>query len=236
MFISNSRRFVFVHITKAAGTTVTMALDKSFQWNDLALGGTTMGEAIQEPYRARFDFHKHSSAREIRAVIGHAVWDDYFTFSFVRHPYSRAVSLYTFIGRTLRESGYRRYRPWTRDRSQLFWEWPGTKAYLASRSFSDFIRHPEFLRAPGMRPQTDWLCDDDGKLMVDFVGKVESIDTDFAQVAERVGLERPEVTTHNRSAVRSWTKYLNADADYAHLHDLFRPDFELFGYDPELRG
>lgn len=233
MIISNSRRFVFVHITKAAGTSVTMALEETLQWNDLVLGGTTLGEAIQEPYRAQFGLHKHCAARDIRAVVGDAVWDDYFTFSFVRHPYSRAVSLYTFIRRTLRQSGYRRYMPWTRDRSQWFWQWPGTKAFLATRSFSEFIRHPEFLRAPGAHAQVDWLCDEQGRLMVDFVGKVENIGTDFATVAERIGLDAPKVRTHNKSAVNSWTDYLKDAADYAHLRELYRRDLEMFGYDPE---
>lgn len=235
MFISNSRRFVFVHITKAAGTSITAALDKSCQWNDLALGGTTLGEAIQAPYRERFGIHKHSTASEIKAVVGEAVWDDYFTFSFVRNPYSRAVSLYTFIRRSVRETGYRWYLPIRRGRNLDLWRWPATRAYLATRSFSEFIRHPELQPDPGMRSQADWLCDGDGRLMVDFVGKVENIDTDYATVAERAGLGIESLTTHNRSGRGSWREHVS-DADYEYLYDVYRRDFELFGYDPEPAG
>lgn len=235
MFISNSKRFVFVHITKAAGSSVVAAIDKSCEWNDIALGSTPLGRALEPPYRERFGIHKHSMAREIRAVMGEAAWNDYFTFSFVRNPFSRAVSLYTFVERVVRETGYRRYLPIRRGPGRELWRWRATKAYLATRSFSEFIRHPVLQRDDGMRSQSDWLCDDDGQLMVDFVGQVENIDADFATVAARTGLGQTRLTTENRSAGRQWHDYLSA-ADYDYLYDLFRRDFELFGYDPEQRS
>ena len=42
MFLSNSRKFIFIHITKAAGTSITHALEKSMGWNDLVIGSTPL--------------------------------------------------------------------------------------------------------------------------------------------------------------------------------------------------
>ena len=51
MIISNSHKFIFVHVMKTAGTSVSAALDPWLRWNDIAIGGTRFGEQIQ-PARA----------------------------------------------------------------------------------------------------------------------------------------------------------------------------------------
>ncbi len=42
---------------------------------------------------------KHSTAREIRACVSPEIWNDYFTFAFVLHPVTRAISLYNYMAR-----------------------------------------------------------------------------------------------------------------------------------------
>ena len=74
MIISNSHRFIFVHVLKTGGTTVCAALDPFLRWNDVVLGGTEFGERMNGPYRDRFGLRKHSTAQEIRAVVGDATW------------------------------------------------------------------------------------------------------------------------------------------------------------------
>src|SRR5215469_2544795 len=58
MIISHSRRFIFVHIHKAGGTSVEQALDPHLAWNDLILGGSQFGEKIQGAYQKRFGLNK----------------------------------------------------------------------------------------------------------------------------------------------------------------------------------
>lgn len=64
-----SRRFVFIHVPKTAGTSIGEAL---------GLRGTT-----------------HATARELKALLG-ARYDQLFSFAFVRHPWDRFVSLYHY--------------------------------------------------------------------------------------------------------------------------------------------
>jgi hypothetical protein len=49
------------------------------------------------------------------------------------------------------------------------------------------------------RPQYDYLYNDDGKLMVDFVGKLEHISEDIEYVLEKSGLEHRKLPHINKS-------------------------------------
>lgn len=66
-------RCIFIHIPKAAGTSIERALAQDGQ----KTGG-------------------HSFARSIRAKMPEK-WSEYFTFSFTREPISRFISAYTYL-------------------------------------------------------------------------------------------------------------------------------------------
>lgn len=217
---------------KAAGTSITRTLEPTLQWNDLVLGSTPFGEAIQNFYRQRFNLHKHSRAQEVQQAIGKELWEDYFTFTFVRHPYDRAISLYTWVKGMVESDGLRRFFPFKMMRKKPFWNFPGTQAFMESKSFSDFIRNTKLLElAPGFKPQADWVVDQNGKAMVDFIGKVENIGEDFQRVARQIKCEAIELGRHNRSGARKNNQPSIQTADREYLYDHFRKDFDMFGYD-----
>jgi len=54
--------------------------------------------------------------------------------------------------------------------------------------------------APGMQPQVTSLCDADGELLVDFVGRFERIGQDLAHVGQVLGL--PDVVLRSTNASR----------------------------------
>lgn len=96
MLISNSRKFIYIHLHKTAGTSIENTLESTLAWNDIILGSTKFGEGLQEIYKTKFGLHKHSSAQEVLSVVGTKICNEYFTFSTVRNPYSLAVSQYEF--------------------------------------------------------------------------------------------------------------------------------------------
>lgn len=226
MIVSNSHRFVFVHIQKTAGTSIATALDPLLRWNDVVLGGTDLGEQVNLPYKKRFGLNKHSPAGEIRAVVGEEVWASYFKFTFVRHPYSRIASLYAWLGQRIRKAPV----------DGVLWSWATTQAFVESGNFSDFIRHPKFLQSMAARPQADWVEDAEGRRIVDFVGRFEDLAGGIGVIESRIGVKLGPLGHHNPSegGARAGTLFAST-ADYEHLCDLHGRDFEAFGYDPSLR-
>jgi len=196
MIISNSQKYVFIHINKSAGTSVTLALAEQLAWNDLAIGVSPMLGKVEARYSEKYGLHKHCTALEARRALGEALWDDFYTFSFVRNPYAKAVSFYTYVKRLVDSRGWRRHAKFARRSNDGFWDWPGTRAFLETKDFSSFLRHPEASKANGLRPQSDWLCDEQGVLIVDFVGKLENLAADITQISDRLGLEEISLGHH----------------------------------------
>ena len=226
MFISNTHRAIFVHIPKTAGTSITNLVEPELRWNDVVLGGSTFGERVQLAYRDRFGLFKHSPARAIRNVIGEELWKAYFTFAVVRHPYTRIASFYN----------------WTRDAVERaspdaqVWKWPATEAFLKTGSFSEFIRHEQFRSSRAGKPQVDWVCDDDGRCILDLVGRFEELPACIETIASRLGLGPVRLGRHNESSSdEPPAGHFRDEDDYRYLHELHRRDFEQFGYDPGLR-
>lgn len=223
LIISHSRQFVFIHIHKTAGESMTASLRPDLAANDLVL--TT---------DAQLPLGKHATALEVREHLGADMWDRYFTFSFVRHPIDRALSLYRYVAwhseqpnRSPLKRLLRRRTP-PRDDPQ---RWPGVKAYRATSSFSEFIRHPLLENAKGMRSQSECLCDEAGDIIVDFVGHFERFNEDFGYVQHRLGLSGRPVLSRNVSKDRKDLHLDLSAEDRSYLAARYHEDFRRFNYE-----
>ena len=226
MIISHTHRAIFVHVLKTAGTSITAWMEPALRWNDLVLGGTGFGESIQAAYRERFGLSKHIVSRDIRRIVGAELWEAYFSFAFVRHPFNRLVSFYNW-----QRAAIERAPP-----DAPLWSWPAVQAQLRTKNFSEFIRDEQFRRCLAGQPQAEWVCDEEGRCIVDFVGRFEHLASGILTVADRIGLPAAGLGTLNMTpADRPLREHLGSEADYEFIHDLHRRDFEMFGYDPSLR-
>lgn len=50
-----------------------------------------------------------------------------------------------------------------------------------------------------LRPQYDFMYDDDGRCLVDFIGKFENLNADFSKVTQHLGLESNQLPHKNIS-------------------------------------
>jgi Sulfotransferase family len=235
MIISKSHSFIFVHIHKTAGEAITLALLPHLEQSDFALGATLVGNIRNLYYKRKYVISKHSSAREIRNYVGTGEWDDFFVFSFVRHPFERVQSLYKYFAMMSerREEGSFRnmlyHIPLLAASDPL--RWPGLQAYRETSSFSEFIRHPGFRKDPGSHCQCDMLVDENGRMLVDFVGQFDRLEQDFAYVTSRIGLPQASLPQHNISTSSNKVDVTLSENDAQYLSETYAKDFEKFGFD-----
>lgn len=209
MLVSQTHSFAFVHVPKTAGSSVHTALarytipPKAFWANRwLARVGIPVNRFAPWP---NMRFRTHASAEVLRAWLPADVFAELFKFAFVRNPWDLLVSYWHYIRRL---PGHRRHR----EVAAL----PSFAAYVEYE-----IRRGEFSQA-GM------LCDRDGQLLVDFVGRYESLDTDFAFICRRIGIEAtlPRANAGVRGDYREY--YSPALVD--RVAEAFAADVERFGY------
>jgi len=171
--ISTKHKTIFVHIPKVAGQSIeTLFLeDLGLNW-DTRQALLLRKKKSDEPGPHRL---AHLKAKDYVGLgyLEASKYEEYFSFSFVRNPYSRVMSLYNYLG-------YSRIISFS--------------AFINS-VLSKKVREDHFF----FRPQYDYLYCDNGKLWVDFVGKLEHISEDIEYVMEKVGLEGKNLPHINKS-------------------------------------
>jgi hypothetical protein len=210
MLISYSHRFLFIHIDKAAGTSIQRALQSyAIQKTDnllrrrLAwLGPVTQLGGL---YRT-VEFREHVQARAVQRCLPPAIYAGMFKFAFVRNPWDRLVSRYSYLLRTT--------------------EHPRHKLVKAMKSFDEYLDWE--IRRGKMFQQT-FVTDTAGRLIVDYVGYFERIHEDFTEVCQRIGVQA-ELPMANISTHRDYRDYYTpATRDL--VARAFAGDIEMFGYD-----
>lgn len=81
-----------------------------------------------------------------------------------------------------------------------------------------------------VRPQLEYVVDDKRAILVDFVGRFETLEDDFRVVAERLGRHGLELPHVNDSQRRHYRHYYDP-ALAAVVGERFSADLEAFGYE-----
>ena len=100
MLISDSHRFIFVHVRKAAGSSIRDTLEPlslvkpTDSWSKVR----SRFLRIEKDYH-RYAFRQHDDINVAKRLMPPELFESYFKFAFVRNPWDRLVSEYEFIRR-----------------------------------------------------------------------------------------------------------------------------------------
>lgn len=158
---------------------------------------------IKRDYHSRY-FARHTCISEAMKYIPQPDFSEFYKFGFVRNPYDWIVSMYSFLGQTKSHHHQKR---------------------IAKMSFSEYL---DFEIRRNKRHQHLFLCDANGELAVDFVGRFEQLQADFAKVTEhlKLDLRLPHV---NASRHRDYREYYD-DEIYEKVTRHWDRDIRLFDY------
>jgi chondroitin 4-sulfotransferase 11 len=201
VFVSDSRKVVFVHIQKTGGLTVDRLLNE------------------------RIPDLRRIVARHGFASLGMDElenWDEYFKFAFVRNPWDRLVSWYSMVT-TMPREGNELWR-YVHDNSSNFEEF--------IQNCTDEVEIKEGVHYSFAYNQLDYVTDEHGNMLVDFIGRLENFDQDIQEVFRRIGFELEEVPHKNRSGHRHYSTFYTPDTELI-VRERFKRDIEYFGYEFE---
>lgn len=177
--------FVFIHINKTAGRSIGKSLGLAFE---------------------------HKTSQKKIEELGRAEWDKRFTFTFVRNPWDRAVSLYHYRVKTNQTN--------LRTDGVSFEEW--VKLCFVEQDPYYYNTHKMFM------PQLDWLTDSKDELAVDFIGKFESLNDDFDKICAQLGKVSSLEHLH-RSKRKSYRDYYTENTTEI-IRDFYKKDIDAFDY------
>ena len=173
--------------------------------------GSSVEAALGMPFQ-------HRTALEFIDLVGRERWDRCFTFSFVRNPWAKVASHYRYRVRTNQTA--------LKEQPIPFSEW-------VARAYGE--QDPKYCDQPKMfMSQSAWICDRDGEILVDFVGRFEHLRRDFDHVCRALGKHRE--LPHLKGSSRG-TSYAEMYDDQARaiVAERFAEDLERWGYtfDPQ---
>lgn len=172
--ISHHHRCIFIHIPKNAGQSI-----ESFFLNSLGLSWEN-----RAPLLLRYNNNPELGPPRLAHLLAadyvrykylpQSMYDEYFKFAIVRNPWDRTVSMYRYLGDPQKET------------------------------FSEFVRNRFMLeqwqeRFWFVRPQSDFICSDSGELMIDYLGRFETLKEDFETILSKLGLPSQPLPHVNKS-------------------------------------
>ena len=81
------------------------------------------------------------------------------------------------------------------------------------------------------RTQHAFLCDEDGKVRLDYVGRYETLDRDFSELAARLAIDgQLEHLNQNDERPRTNFETFYTDEAFRMVGELWAVDVESFGY------
>lgn len=215
MIVSHRHRYVFVHIPKTGGTSLTLALEARVGKDDIILSDTPKGRNRRSRVKdapARGRLWKHSTLADIEGLVDPAIFADYLVLTLVRNPWARAVSYH----RWLRGQGF--------DHASV--------RLAKTLEFRDFLRHPLTQRQLAV-PARHYLTASTGPV-AGLCLRLEHLDADLSALEAHLGFSLRPLPHENRSGHGDWRAAYD-DEGAALLARLAAEDIARFGYrfDPD---
>ncbi len=177
------------------------------------------GSTLKTIFFSRLSKPLHVSARYYHDIDADK-FDRYFSFAMVRNPWDRLVSSYTFCRENFLQDGVL----------------DGLRKLCSAVSFRDMVHFLKedaghlLLRGSVISPQYEWVCNEDGKVMVDYIGRFENLNESYARIAQGMNIPwNGDIPHANASRHRPYQEYYDAETK-AIIGKLFKTDIELFGY------
>ena len=172
-------------------------------WEQQALFGK---QSIPVPEVAAIG-HGHVSFQQINACLPVETLSSYFKFGFVRNPFDRFVSTCFFLNR----------------HNQRF---VGNEVEFMRQA----INKVRFRQRVLARPQYRLLTDEHDRLMMDYVGRYETLQESFDEICRQTGLTPSILSRKNASQHQRYECYYDASLKEL-VVGYYRKDFQFFGYD-----
>jgi chondroitin 4-sulfotransferase 11 len=205
MIHSKKYNFLYIAVAKTATTLIEGFLYRNLKHKHL--------NHIFVSSEEKLDLRKHSTMQEIELKSPEV--QKYWKFTFVRNPYSRVVSWFSYLTQGLNDQ---------KSKEEHMKDY-GTD-YLTG-DFKDFCNFAPFWV---FNNQFFHLCDKDENINIDFIGRFENLQEDFNIVCDKIGIPKQKLPHKNKSKHKHYTEYYD-DETREIVAEKYAKDIGYFGYE-----
>ena len=223
MPIDRENKTLFIHIPRTGGTKIGQLLNMTFGGDDVRvmkhkLFGYASDLLSEGPLQ-------HLTYKEMikSKLLTQKEFNRCFKFAFVRNPYDKLVSTYFFVGYQYFHSfgNFVRFL-YTKEGKP---DKPPDR-FSKTSDFKWFLEHPLF------KPQHEFVCNRNGRLMVDFLGRFENYPKDSSYVLSVLGVtseKRDPIYKVNATSHSYYRTYYDEETRNM-AKSIYKKDFEIFRY------
>ena len=212
--ISYDKCCIFIHIPKCGGTLI-----ENIIWphsEDRIEANLWMGFISEYHNKYQTGGLQHLLARQVREEVGLTIFQSFYKFAIVRNPWDRIASQFAYM----------------QNRPDLM-SFIGMQPETEFKTYLGLIQKKQHVQ---WMPQTDFLLDHDGTLLVDRIGHLESFERDSGEILDIVGVRRePNKVVHaNRSNRKSIDHYYSDQESIDMVGELYSKDIKFLDYSFDL--
>jgi len=218
--------FFWLHIKKAAGQSVRKCLGEYYKETNrknplpfIALEKEFYNDTVNN-YRVPlgdYDYRRMLFVKEF--LYSPAEFDQMFKFAIIRNPYARAVSSWRYL---------------TGNKTK----WKMLTFVNARKSFQVFLERLPYLWRKNVNrlvathtaPFFSDISDEKGRILLDYVARLETIQNDFNNICDRIGV--PQVVfpkVHRGKGGKEYQRYYSPQTRKL-VEELYRDDIDVFEY------
>ncbi len=206
MLISDQKAFIFVHIEKTAGTSITSALlPFAIQQPTSKWYSVLRAFGLPNDYH-RYKYPMHGGLAVAQKTMPAERFDRYYKFAFVRNPWDRLVSEYNAAIHKNRRARHRKIK--------------------AMNGFDEYVDYEIHRNKLAQYPM---VCNLKGNNALDFIGRFENLVDDFNAASDHLGLavKLEKLNSFKHGSYRDY--YTDASRERVRQH--WAQDIEAFNYE-----
>ena len=187
MLISDSHQFIFLRMRKVASTSMRTILSPLCLPRPEGRFAHLKSRAWLEWDYHKYVFRAHDNIQAAQKRMPADRFESYFKFAFVRNPWDRLVSEYQFLLNRPHHGRHTRVKKMEGFKQFVEMQIPRKDAY-----------------------QINMICDRKGESLMNFVGKLENLKSDWNTVCERIGLPPQDLHKENTTRHRHYQDYYDS--------------------------
>ena len=198
--ISEEHQAIFIHVPKCAGSSIKNLLSKK------NFKGVSLNNADDGSHDDKTGYYKAGTARRMKRAYEDQ-WATHFKFAFSRNPWDRMVSCW----KNRAAGRYNKFKDFVFNHQEM-----------VNNGNTSFHWH--------VMPQCIHVCNNHGDLIVDYIGRFESLQEDMDNIFEILNIDSEKLPHVNKTDHDNYKTYYDKET-IKEVEKMFWKDIEVFEYE-----